>query len=297
MYDDKSRGLAVVLYSVAVIGGPTAGPLVGAAITNSYLGWRFTEYITSFLIFFMFALDTLFLPETYAPILLQRKANHLRHITGNWALHAKLDEKELTVREIVQKNLVRPLSMLVTEPIILLLAIYNAFVYGLLYLLFEAFPIEFEQTRGWSPVVSTLPFLAVLVGVLISGCLQAAYQPYFWKQLDKAKAAGKPNNPEARLPPMMLGGILFTTGLFLFGWTSGVNYAWILPVIGAGFIGAGFILIFQVGFHRAPPTTLPHRLTSSRTPSTTSSTPSQSTPRPRRPQTPSSAPSPAPASP
>lgn len=74
IYDDKSRGLAVVLYSIAVIGGPTLGPLVGAAITNSYLGWRFTydshtqiaintvslmfhsEYITSFLIFFIFAL-------------------------------------------------------------------------------------------------------------------------------------------------------------------------------------------------------------------------------------------------
>lgn len=42
MYDDKSRGLAVVLYSVAVIGGPTVGPLVGSAITYSYLGWRFT---------------------------------------------------------------------------------------------------------------------------------------------------------------------------------------------------------------------------------------------------------------
>lgn len=42
MYNDKSRGLAVVLYSIAVIGGPTVAPLVGAAITESYLGWRFT---------------------------------------------------------------------------------------------------------------------------------------------------------------------------------------------------------------------------------------------------------------
>lgn len=94
--------------------------------------------------------------------------------------------------------------------------------------------------------MSTLPFLAVLVGVLISGCLQAAYQPIFWKQLDKAQAAGKKNDPEARLPPMMLGGILFTIGLFLTGWTSSPSYHWILPVIGAAFIGAGFILIFQV---------------------------------------------------
>lgn len=109
--------------------------------------------------------------------------------------------------------------------------------------------------------MATLPFLAVLVGVLISGCLQASYQPIFWRKLDAAIAAGKKNNPEARLPPMsmscgrvvfrtvltttVLGGIFFTTGLFLFGWTADPKYHWILPVLGAGFIGAGFILIFQ----------------------------------------------------
>lgn len=51
-------------------------------------------------------------------------------------------------------------------------------------------------------MVATLPFLAVLVGVLISGCLQAAYQPIFWRKLDAAIAAGEKNDPEARLPPM-----------------------------------------------------------------------------------------------
>ena len=245
MFDDKSRGLAVVLYSIAVIGGPTVGPLVGAAIVNSYLGWRFTEYITSFLIFAIFAIDLFFLPESYAPVLLQRKANHLRHTTGNWALHAKLDEKEMTIKYVVHSYLERPLRMLFTEPIIFALAMYNAFVYGLLYILFEAFPIAFEDVRGYTPVVGALPFLAVLIGVCVSGAIQAAYQPYFWKQLDKAIAAGKKNNPEARLPPMMLGAVLFPAGLFLFGWTTPVQYHWILPVLGAGLIGSGFILIFQ----------------------------------------------------
>lgn len=218
------------------------------------------------------------LPETYAPTLLQRNANHLRHTTGNWALHSKLDEKELTLAEIAERNLIRPLRMLVTEPIISLLPIYNTCVCMcsslglevqpltvldcLLYLLFEAFPIAFHEGRGWSPVVLTLPFLAVLVGVLISGCLQASYQPIFWRKLDAAIAAGKKNISEARLPPMskdlkellqrrdadsmkVLGGIFFTTGLFLFGCTASPTYYWILPVIGAAFIGVGFILIFQ----------------------------------------------------
>ena len=33
--------------------------------------------------------------------------------------------------------------------------------------------------------------------------------------------------PEARMPPMMVGGILFAAGLFIFGWTSSKNIHWI----------------------------------------------------------------------
>lgn len=72
-----------------------------------------------------------------------------------------------------------PLMMLITEPIIFLLALYNSFVYGLLYLLFEAFPIEYEEQRGSTPVQGSLVFLAVLVGVIISGGIQTSYQPFF----------------------------------------------------------------------------------------------------------------------
>jgi DHA1 family multidrug resistance protein-like MFS transporter len=32
----------------------------------------------------------IFLPETYAPVLLKRKATKLRFETKNWALHSKL---------------------------------------------------------------------------------------------------------------------------------------------------------------------------------------------------------------
>lgn len=44
---------------------------------------------------------------------------------------------------------------------------------------------------------------------------------------------------------MIIGGVLFTAGLFFFGWTAAPKYHWILPTIAAGFIGAGFNTIFQ----------------------------------------------------
>ncbi|CZR52406.1 related to MFS multidrug transporter [Phialocephala subalpina] len=245
LWNDHDRALAVVGYSVAVIGGPTVGPLIGSAITESYLGWRWTEYITAIMIFLIFAIDGFFLPETYAPVLLQRKAKHLRYETGNWALHAREDEEELTGKSIIEKHISRPLMMLVSEPIILCLAIYNSFVNGLLYLLFEAFPIEYEEVRGWTSVQGSLVFLAVLIGVVISGGIQASYQPFFWKKLDRAHEKGLKNDPEARLPPMMLGAVLFAASLFWVGGGAAKDKSPAIGIVGAGCIGAGFILIFQ----------------------------------------------------
>jgi len=44
IWSAKSRGTAVAFYAVAVVGGPTIGPTIGAALTvNKHLGWRWTE--------------------------------------------------------------------------------------------------------------------------------------------------------------------------------------------------------------------------------------------------------------
>ena len=121
--------------------------------------------------------------------------------------------------------------MLFTEPILWAVAIYASFVYGLLFFQLEAFPIVFSEHRGWAPVPSTLPFLGLFVGVVVAIVINILNQPYY------AKAVAKNNNravPEARLPPMLAGGILFSTGLFWFGWTAAPNFSWVLPTVAAG---------------------------------------------------------------
>lgn len=43
-----------------------------------------------------------------------------------------------------------------------------AIVYGVLYLCFVAYPIAFQQERGWSPGIGGLSFVGIGVGVLIA---------------------------------------------------------------------------------------------------------------------------------
>ena len=207
------RGVATAIFAGATFIGPVAGPIMGGFITQSHLGWRWTAWITLIMAAFFGTIGLLVLPETFAPVLHQRKARRLRHETKNWALHSKLDETPVSPKDIVVKYILRPFQMLVLEPILLLITIYLAFVYGILYLFFEAYPISFQEIRGWNLGVGALPFLSITVGVVLGGAIIAwATKTRYARKLEKHGRVV----PEERLPPMILGAILLPIGLFWF---------------------------------------------------------------------------------
>ncbi|KAL2378933.1 hypothetical protein RJZ90_005653 [Blastomyces dermatitidis] len=72
--------------------------------------------------------------ETYAPKLLANKAKKLRQSTGNNALRTKWEMENSTFSILLRKSLVRPFIMLGTQPTIQALALYRAYLYGLMYL-------------------------------------------------------------------------------------------------------------------------------------------------------------------
>ena len=216
---------------------------IGAALTvNRHLGWRWTEYIEAIWVFTIVAVTAIFLPEVYAPVLLKRRAASLRKSTGNSAYWHPHEKVKLDFNSIITKHLARPLRMLFTEPMVTCIALYASFVYALLYLTLEVFPIVFAENRHYSLVVSTLPFLGLFVGVCFALVINLSNQPRYMRIVDQN--GGKPV-PEARLPPMLVGGLLFAIGLFWFGWTAAPQYSWALPTVAAGLIGAGFNVIFQ----------------------------------------------------
>jgi hypothetical protein len=107
-------------------------------------------------------------------------------------------------------------------------------------------PIIFHTHRHWAAVTSTLPFLALLLGATLGGLINAYNQLLYNKSYH---AAGNRAVPEARLPPMMLGSLLFSSGQFLLGWTAAPHFHWILPCIGLVMMGTGFFTIFQAALN------------------------------------------------
>ena len=239
------RGFALGLFSGATFIGPVAGPIVGGFITQSYLGWRWTAWITMIMSAFFGVLAWLICSESYPPVLLQRKAAKIRFETKNWAIHAPADEKQVNMREIVVKYLFRPFLMMALEPILVLLTFYMALIYGILYLFFEAYPIAFQEVRGWNAGVGALPFLGITIGVITGvGIIVYTSNTRFKRKMEAN--GGKPI-PEERLIPMMIGAFLLPIGLFWFAWTSNPHISWVPQVIAGIPIGAGVLLIFLQG--------------------------------------------------
>jgi MFS transporter, DHA1 family, multidrug resistance protein len=192
--------------------------------------------------FAAFFLDFFFLEETYPPVILISKAAELRRRTKNWGIHAKQEEIEIDFRELVTKNFSRPMRLLFTEPIVLLLSIYMAFIYGLLYLFLTAYPIVFQQIHGMSGGVGGLPYFGMIIGMICAGIYIALTQPSYNKKL--AANNGIPV-PEWRIPPIIVGGLSFAGGLFWFGWSGYKREIhWIVPTLSGLLTGFGLLSIF-----------------------------------------------------
>ena len=128
MFSNRQRGLAITVFSMTVFSGPLLAPFIGGFIVDSYLGWRWTEYITAIMGFLGLGLSLLFLEETYPPAILVNKAADLRRRTKNWGIHAKQEEIEVDFKELIVRNVSRPMRILFTEPIVLLVTIYMSFI-------------------------------------------------------------------------------------------------------------------------------------------------------------------------
>lgn len=242
MFDNRTRGIAITVFSMTVFTGPLLAPFIGGFIVDSYLGWRWTSYIVAFMGFLAFGLNLVFLRETYPPTILVGKAAELRRRTLNWGIHAKQEEIEIDIRELITKNFSRPMRLLFGEPIVTLLSIYMAFIYGLLYLFLTAYPFVFQGVHGFSAGVSGLTFFGMITGQIIAGFTVLLQQPWYQRKL--VANNGVPV-PEWRLPSVIAGGVSFAAGLFWFGWSGyKKEIHWIVPALSGLLSGFGLASIF-----------------------------------------------------
>lgn len=241
IWDPIPRAYAICICASAAFTGPVAGPVVGGFLVDGSPGWRWTAWLTLILTVVFSAMGLICIPETSPSRILQLRAARLRRYTGNPLLHAKADETPLTLSRFATVYLIRPFVMLYQEPILMLITAYMSVLYGILYLLFVAYPYSFHHLRGWPLRTSTLPFLSFIVGIIF-GALTMAYstRTHFTRAYHRQGRVV----PEARLPPVILNAVILPIALFVFAWTSFPHITWVPQVIASGFLGMAMLVTF-----------------------------------------------------
>ena len=243
MFRPQKRAYGVGLWGIAAVCGPTMGPLIGGFAAEAK-GWRWTIWellwLSGFCLVFLF----FFFPETSSSNILYRRSQRLKGMTGmqNLKCEPEILAEDMTPKDIALRTLVRPITLNFYEPMVFLLNLYIALVYGLLYIWFESFPIVFIQLYHFTLGLEGLAFLGILIGTIV------VIPPFFWYLYRYTEPlfndAGE-LKPEIRLKPAFVGCFFIPICLFWFGWSARPNIHWIMPIIGSSYFSIGTFILFN----------------------------------------------------
>ncbi|RDA96135.1 hypothetical protein CP533_1773 [Ophiocordyceps camponoti-saundersi (nom. inval.)] len=228
------------LYSLGPFNGPVLGPLIGGFVSQR-LGWRWANWIVLILGGVSLVMMVT-IKETYAPEILRRKVIRLRNTSGSRDWWCQYDHDSLSTNPF-STNLLRPCVLFFTEPIVWFINIWNALIYGVLYLCFVAYPVVFTRHRGWGPGSTGLSFLGIGIGIVLAIVIEPLIRRFINVHARDAKT-GKPA-PEAAALVMVIGSILTPIGQLGFSWTClPATIHWSIPIFFGIPFGAGNTLSF-----------------------------------------------------
>ncbi|KAG6830992.1 hypothetical protein H0H92_013464 [Tricholoma furcatifolium] len=243
----EQRGQAMAIYTLAPLLGPVLGPVCGAWIAERST-WRWVFWSTTIADAAVQLLGLFYLQETFAPVLLERKAKAiLQTMDPEKAQSTKVytvfeKQGKLSWGQLITKALVRPFVIFSQEYIVLLLGTYMAFIYGIFYLFLTNMPSIFEGVYREKTDIAGLHYIALGIGSLVSQINARAMDKIYVYFKNRNNGVGE---PEFRLPPMVPGTFVLPVGLLLAGWAAEKKLHWIAVDIGIALIGAGMLLLFM----------------------------------------------------
>lgn len=197
--------------------------------------------------------------ETYKPIILARRAKKR-------GLEIKPTQSDggAAMKRAVIVGLFRPMHMLATEvgdsrvpgqrsvtdfmqPVVFFLSLYTAFAFGVLFLLFAAFPYIFMHAPyGFDTSHSGLTFLAIGLGVLLGGITGYMIDHFIYQAKYRAAIGRNESNaaPEHRLYNAMYGSWGIIIGLFWVGWSADKGAHWAVVLVGSVPFAWGNLCVF-----------------------------------------------------
>ncbi|KAK9450728.1 major facilitator superfamily domain-containing protein [Limtongia smithiae] len=240
MFSKSQLGMPMMVFTASPFLGPCLGPLLGDFIVHGR-SWRWVFYIMIIWTFTMLTLIFFFVPETYSPVLLRWRAQKLRKSTGNQSYYAPIEKDQRSILATVVTSVKRPFQLLFMEVMVFFLCLYTAFILGVMYLFFEAFPLVFKNNHNFKSQYVGLTFLGLLTGILLG----VSTEPYWRSQYTKLSLKKGAARPEFRLPQAMVGSLFVPVAMFWFSFTTYKSVHYMVPIVAGLPFGFGIILVFS----------------------------------------------------
>ena len=234
----EERGMAIAYFAAAPYCGPVIGPIVTGWInvgTGRLDLFHWTNMAFAGVILIVVGL----IPETYAPVILKRRAARLRKETGNTNIITEQEQKKPSLHEIARTSLIRPITMIFTEPVLDLMCMYIVLIYSMLYAFFFAYPVIFGRLYNYNDGQIGLMFIPILIGAGISLVVTPALENQF-----KRICASRAPTPEDRLIAALIGAPFIPIAFFLLGATSFKHIIWVGPASSGIAFGFGMVLCY-----------------------------------------------------
>ncbi|TQV95178.1 bicyclomycin resistance protein [Cordyceps javanica] len=218
----KSRGPMIAVYVLMPFLGPGFAPILGS-FAVSRQDWRWTQWILLFFAAFTL-LFTLTTWETFPATLKRRIAKE----RGEDVPPSPPVLRRVTT--FLQTGLVRPVHMLLTEPITGFLCLYVSVNFGILFSFFAGLSYTFGRVYHFSIEQSGLVFLSVAIGCILGLCTILLCDVKLYRPQMPNFPPGKVP-PEHRLYPAMVGSLGLPVGLFWYAWTARSSVSWASPAV------------------------------------------------------------------
>lgn len=235
---NETRGMAIAIFSFCPYSGPVFGGIVNGFISVDSGRYDLMVWVNMAFAGVMWILMAL-IPETYAPVILKRRAKKLRAQTGNDKIMTEQEATPMTFSEMLNNNLYRPIKFCWQEPVLVLVCAFVALIYALLYAFFFAYPVIFGELYGYKDDKIGLMYIPILIGALLAVLLT----PVLEKQYLAMKKRRTPT-PEDRLVGAMIGSPFPCIALFILGATSYKHIIWVGPASSGLAFGFGMVLIY-----------------------------------------------------
>ncbi|KAG6888248.1 hypothetical protein C0992_009204 [Termitomyces sp. T32_za158] len=213
IWSADGRGPATSMFTASVFIGPVIGPIVSGYMIENHVNWRWVFWVMMIFAGVCTVGVIVLVPESYAPIILLKKAKKLRKSepVANKDIYAEHEKQDWSIRGVLH--------------------------------LFQAFPVIFIQRRGFTIGEDGLIFIGVGIGTTLGSYLNYVLSSHYPQLIKKWR--GFPP-PEQRLLGGMIGGPGLVVGAFWLGWTGEYSSVpWYVPALSTILIGMSISMIFM----------------------------------------------------